>query len=92
MMATAKHMRKNIGSVTLAIQVSSLPVMPCSTNRLKPTGIPRFFLDFLRASDLGFVDRRYNGLTPAQYIVVVLAGVGVWLLVKKAPPVTELKK
>jgi phosphatidylglycerol---prolipoprotein diacylglyceryl transferase len=54
--------------------------------------IPRFFLDFLRASDLGFVDRRYNGLTPAQYIVVVLAGVGVWLLVKKAPPVTELKK
>ena len=41
---------------------------------------PRFFLDFLRASDLGFVDRRYAGLTPAQYIVVVIFGVGVWLL------------
>ena len=42
--------------------------------------VSRFFLDFLRASDLGFVDRRYFGLTPAQYIVVVLAGVGLWLL------------
>jgi phosphatidylglycerol:prolipoprotein diacylglycerol transferase len=50
----------------------------------------RFFLDFLRASDLSFVDRRYLGLTPAQFIVVGLFGVGVWLLVRKAPPVTKL--
>ena len=50
----------------------------------------RFFLDFLRASDLGFVDRRYAGLTPAQYIVMVLFGVGVWLLVRQAPEVTPL--
>ncbi len=50
----------------------------------------RFFLDFLRASDLGFVDRRYAGLTPAQYIVVGLAAVGVWLLVKPAPEVKAL--
>ncbi|MBL9038024.1 MAG: prolipoprotein diacylglyceryl transferase [Archangium sp.] len=42
----------------------------------------RFGLDFLRASDLRFVDRRYLGLTPAQYIVAVLFGVGVWLLVR----------
>lgn len=42
----------------------------------------RFFLDFLRASDVSFVDARYLGLTPAQYIVVGLAGVGVWLLWK----------
>ncbi len=41
----------------------------------------RFFLDFLRASDLSFVDRR-SGLTAAQYIVPVLFGVGIWLLVK----------
>ena len=57
----------------------------------------RFFLDFLRASDLGFVDRRYAGLTPAQYIVVGLAAVGVWLLVRKSeapvqPKPVEAKK
>jgi phosphatidylglycerol:prolipoprotein diacylglycerol transferase len=48
----------------------------------------RFCFDFLRASDLSFVDRRYAGLTPAQYIVVGLFGIGVWLLVRKAPEVT----
>ena len=50
----------------------------------------RFFLDFLRASDLGFVDRRYAGLTPAQYIVMGLFATGVWLLVRKAPELTPL--
>ncbi len=49
----------------------------------------RFFTDFLRASDLSFVDRRFFGLTPAQYVVAVLFAVGVWLLVRKAP---EVKK
>jgi phosphatidylglycerol:prolipoprotein diacylglycerol transferase len=44
----------------------------------------RFFLDFLRASDLSFVDRRYAGLTPAQYVVVVLFGIGVWMLTRKS--------
>lgn len=44
--------------------------------------VPRFFFDFIRASDLAFVDRRYAGLTPAQYVVVGIFGVGVWLLVK----------
>ena len=52
--------------------------------------VPRFFLDFLRASDLSFVDRRYAGLTPAQYIVVGLAATGVWLLTRKAPEVKSL--
>ena len=42
---------------------------------------PRFFLDFLRASDLAFVDR-HSGLTAAQYIVPVLFGVGIWLLIR----------
>jgi phosphatidylglycerol:prolipoprotein diacylglycerol transferase len=45
----------------------------------------RFFLDFLRASDLSYVDRRYAGLTPAQFIVVGLFAVGVWLLTRPAP-------
>lgn len=44
----------------------------------------RFALDFLRASDLSFVDRRYAGLTPAQYVVVGFFVVGVWLLVRPA--------
>lgn len=49
--------------------------------------LSRFFLDFLRASDMSFVDRRYLGLTPAQYIVVGLFAVGVWLVTRPAPEV-----
>jgi phosphatidylglycerol:prolipoprotein diacylglycerol transferase len=51
----------------------------------------RFFTDFLRASDLSFVDRRYGLFTPAQFVVVGLFGVGIWLLVRAAPEVTPLK-
>ena len=51
----------------------------------------RFFLDFLRASDLSFVDRRYAGLTPAQYVVVGLFAAGVWLLTRPAPEVKPLE-
>lgn len=40
----------------------------------------RFFLDFLRASDLSFVDKRYLGLTPAQYISMVLWVVGLRMI------------
>lgn len=54
--------------------------------------IQRFLTDFLRASDLSFVDRRYGGLTPAQYIVGVLGLLGVWLLLRKAPPVTIISE
>ena len=43
--------------------------------------VPRFFLDFYRAKDLAFVDGRVLGLTPAQWITPVLAGMGVYLLV-----------
>lgn len=43
--------------------------------------VPRFFLDFLRAKDFGLVDGRLLGLTPAQWITPVLAGLGVHLLV-----------
>ncbi|AKU90223.1 prolipoprotein diacylglyceryl transferase [Vulgatibacter incomptus] len=45
-------------------------------------GVPRFFLDFLRASDLPFVDGRIFGLTPAQYVTFLLMGIGTWLLVR----------
>ena len=43
--------------------------------------VPRFFLDFLRAQDLPFVDGRFLGLTPAQYVAFLLVVAGVWLLV-----------
>ncbi|MBK8090824.1 MAG: prolipoprotein diacylglyceryl transferase [Verrucomicrobiaceae bacterium] len=33
--------------------------------------VPRFFLDFLRATDLPSCDVRYGGLTPAQYGCIV---------------------
>lgn len=42
--------------------------------------VPRFFLDFLRATDLSWSDSRYAGLTPAQYGSVLLLGIGVWSL------------
>lgn len=35
-------------------------------------GVARFFLDFLRAVDLPGSDARYLGLTPAQYLSVVM--------------------
>jgi phosphatidylglycerol---prolipoprotein diacylglyceryl transferase len=44
--------------------------------------VPRFFLDFFRATDLSFVDGRFLGLTPAQWITPVLAALGVYLLVR----------
>ena len=53
--------------------------------------VPRFLLDFLRASDLNFVDRRYAGLTPAQYVVMGLFAAGVFLLTRAAPEVKPLK-
>ncbi len=48
--------------------------------------IPRFFLDFLRATDLPYHDVRYGGLTPAQYACIELTGVGVWLFVRLRSP------
>jgi phosphatidylglycerol:prolipoprotein diacylglycerol transferase len=52
--------------------------------------VPRFFLDFLRARDLSFVDGRILGLTPAQWITPVLAGISVHLLLtaRRYPRVT----
>ena len=42
--------------------------------------IPRFFLDYLRATDLAVSDTRYAGLTPAQYGSIVLLAIGGWVL------------
>lgn len=42
--------------------------------------VPRFFLDFLRATDLSMADTRYGGLTPAQYGSIILLVLGGWIL------------
>ena len=43
-------------------------------------GSVRFFLDFLRNTDLGHADARYFGFTPAQYgsLAIIVAGLLVW--------------
>ena len=54
--------------------------------------IPRFFLDFYRATDVVFPDGRILGLTPAQWITPVLAAAGVYLLVTapRLPPAVAM--
>lgn len=47
-------------------------------------GIGRFCFDFLRATDLPYIDRRYFGLTPAQYGSMVLVVYGIYRLFKPA--------
>ena len=51
-------------------------------------GLARFGFDFLRASDLSYVDSRYFGLTPAQYGSLFLVGLGIFifLLQRNKPP------
>lgn len=46
-------------------------------------GIARFFLDFLRATDGPIVDVRYFGLTPAQYIAILMIVFGIWFFHRK---------
>lgn len=44
--------------------------------------VPRFFLDFLRATDLPGHDVRYLGLTPAQYGCLILTGLSLSFLIR----------
>jgi phosphatidylglycerol---prolipoprotein diacylglyceryl transferase len=43
-------------------------------------GTSRFLLDFLRAADVSYADRRYLGLTPAQYFCFALWAYAAWKL------------
>lgn len=45
-------------------------------------GAARFFLDFLRVDNVVGADIRYFGLTLAQYLSVILIGVGIYLFFK----------
>ncbi|MBX5481084.1 MAG: prolipoprotein diacylglyceryl transferase [Myxococcaceae bacterium] len=47
-------------------------------------GISRFFFDFLRARDLSYVDARYFGLTPAQYVAIGFVLYGATMLILRA--------
>lgn len=57
------------------------------TGRLLPLlallySVGRFFLDFLRATDISYADARYLGLTPAQYICMALFVYGAMQLLR----------
>lgn len=45
----------------------------------------RFVLDFYRATDLAISDTRYAGLTPAQYLGIIVAAWGTYWLLKHRP-------
>jgi len=45
-------------------------------------GVVRFALDFLRATDGAIVDNRYFGLTPAQYVSIVMVFAGFLLFMR----------
>lgn len=53
-------------------------------------GIQRFLTDFLRATDLSYIDKRYFGLTFAQYFCFFLVGFGIYRLIKP-PTLTPLE-
>ncbi len=83
--------RLDMGLVDLVVLTVITVVLYLLARRKRPEGVimgvlaisysvPRFFLDFLRAQDLPFVDGRILGLTPAQWITPVLAAAGVYLL------------
>ncbi|HEX9051769.1 MAG TPA: prolipoprotein diacylglyceryl transferase family protein [Anaeromyxobacter sp.] len=48
-------------------------------------GIARFFLDFLRATDVPYADGRIHGLTFAQYFAVGLVAWSVWAFARYRP-------
>lgn len=49
-------------------------------------GVGRFALDFLRATDIAYADARYYGLTPAQYVCILLVGFGVIQVARRITP------
>jgi phosphatidylglycerol:prolipoprotein diacylglycerol transferase len=56
-------------------------------------GTARFFLDFLRArpGDVAYADGRYLGLTPAQYIVLVVVAYSAYRLATFRPEPTRAR-
>lgn len=46
-------------------------------------GVFRFFEDFLRATDLPYMDKRYFGLTPAQYVAIAFVIYGTTAFIRR---------
>lgn len=74
-----------IAFFTFAVILYALDRRELMRRRLLPLlallyGTSRFFLDFLRASDVPYPDARYLGLTPAQYFCFGLWAYGLWKL------------
>jgi phosphatidylglycerol:prolipoprotein diacylglycerol transferase len=46
----------------------------------------RFFLDFLRNTDLSDADVRWAGFTPAQWVMLVVSGLGFWMVAEFRRP------
>jgi phosphatidylglycerol:prolipoprotein diacylglycerol transferase len=55
-------------------------------------GMGRFCFDFLRATDLAYIDHRYFGLTPAQYGSILLVVYGIYRLIKPAAGAVHARK
>ncbi|MFH1598424.1 MAG: prolipoprotein diacylglyceryl transferase [Patescibacteria group bacterium] len=45
-------------------------------------GLGRFVIDIFRAQDLPFSDPRFGGLTPSQYVSILLVIMGIWLWIR----------
>lgn len=54
-------------------------------------GVARFFLDFLRATDVSYADARHLGLTFAQYFSVALVVYGIVGLARRAPAAVQAR-
>jgi phosphatidylglycerol:prolipoprotein diacylglycerol transferase len=86
--------RHDLGLDDLLVLAALSAILHLVARRWRPEGklagvlalgyaVPRFFLDFLRATDLPFSDGRILGFTPAQYVCAVLVPVGIWLLLRR---------
>ncbi len=83
-----------VALLTMYLVLKALANKGLMKHRLLPLlalmyGTTRFFFDFLRASDMNYVDARYFGLTPAQYACMGLWAYGIyelWRYKQKGPP------
>lgn len=83
-----------IALLTMHLVLRGLAKKGLMTHRLLPLlalmyGTTRFFFDFLRATDMQYVDARYFGLTPAQYFCMGLWAYGLyelWRFKQHGPP------
>lgn len=95
--------RHDLGLYDFFVLAAVSAILYVVARRPRPTGtliallaltysIPRFFLDFLRATDVAFADGRYLGLTPAQYVSIGLVLWAAWTLGRQKPIAAPRRK